>query len=89
MGTVPGKSGPTNVAGKSKTKAPAQTLAEAPYLKELIDGHVPVRLLLLDDQEVEGTIEFFDARFLRLTRDQQPNLFVFKHDIKYIYELAQ
>jgi sRNA-binding regulator protein Hfq len=42
----------------------------------------------VDNQELDGTIEFFDARFVRLTRDQQPNVFVFKHDIKYIYELA-
>ncbi len=86
MGTVPGKN---NVAGKvSRTKAPSQTLAEAGYLNQLIDGRVPVRLHLVDNQEIEGTIEFFDARFVRLTRDQQPNVFVFKHDIKYIYELA-
>jgi host factor-I protein len=77
------------VAGKiSKTKAPAQTSAEASYLKKLIDGRVPVRLHLMDNQEIDGTIEFVDARFVRLTREQQPNLFVFKHDIKYIYELA-
>jgi sRNA-binding regulator protein Hfq len=87
MGTVPGKN---IVAGKvSKTKAPAQTLAEANYLKKLIDSRVPVRLHLVDNQEIEGTIEFFDARFVRLTRKQDPNVFVFKHDIKYIYELAQ
>ena len=78
------------MAGKiSNAKAPAQTLAEARYLKELIDGQVAVRLHLVDDQELEGTLEFFDARFLRLTRDPQPNVFVFKQDIKYIYELAQ
>ena len=78
------------MAGKiSNAKAPAQTLAEARYLKELIEGQVAVRLRLVDDQELEGTLEFFDARFLRLTREQQPNVFVFKHDIKYIYELAQ
>ena len=59
------------------------------YLQELIDGQIPVRLHLKDDRELEGTIEFFDARFLRLTRDQQPNVFVYKHEIKYIYELAQ
>jgi sRNA-binding regulator protein Hfq len=35
---------------------------------------------------VEGRVEFFDASFIRLTRDQQPNLFIFKHDIKYLFE---
>jgi len=77
------------VAGKiSNAKAPAHTLAEARYLTQLIDDRVPVRLHLMDGQEIEGTIEFFDARFLRLTRDSQPNVFLYKHEIKYIYELA-
>jgi len=72
----------------SNAKAPAQTLAEAGYLKQLVENRVPVRLYLIDDQQLEGTIEFFDGRFLRVTRENEPNLFVFKHDIKYLYELA-
>jgi host factor-I protein len=95
MGTVPAKASfqrpslTTTVAGKvSNAKAPAHTLAEARYLKKLIDEQVPVRLHLIDDQELEGVVEFFDVRFLRLTRQGEPNLFVFKHDIKYICELA-
>jgi host factor-I protein len=76
------------VAGKiSNAKAPAHTLAEARYLELLIDDAVPVRLHLVDGQEFEGTVEFFDARFLRLTRSGEPNLFVYKHEIKYLYEL--
>jgi host factor-I protein len=77
------------VAGKiSNAKAPAQTLAEASYLTRLIEDKVPVRLHLIDDQALEGVVEFFDVRFLRLTRENEPNVFVFKHDIKYISELA-
>jgi host factor-I protein len=77
------------VAGKiSNAKAPAHTLAEADYLTRLIEDKIPVRLHLVDDQQLEGTIEFFDVRFLRLTREGEPNVFVFKHDIKYISEPA-
>ena len=38
-------------------------------------------------EEVEGLIEFYDAKFIRLTRDGEANLFLFKHDIKYLYEI--
>ncbi|HEV2200306.1 MAG TPA: hypothetical protein VGR73_10840 [Bryobacteraceae bacterium] len=77
------------MAGKvSNAKAPAHTFEEGFYLKHLIDGQIPVRVRLADDRELEGTIEFYDARFLRLTRRSEPNIFVFKHDIKYVYELA-
>lgn len=76
------------MAGKiSSAKAPEQTFEEVKYLKRLIDDHVPVRVRLSDNQEVAGTIEFYDAKFIRLTRTGKPNLFLFKHDIKYLYEL--
>jgi host factor-I protein len=71
----------------SKTKAPEQTLEESKYLKQLIDGGVRVRVKLSDNSELEGRVEFYDESFLRITREGQPNLFVYKHDIKYLYEL--
>lgn len=42
---------------------------------------------MADGEMVRGTIEYYDQSFIRLTRDQQPNLFIFKHDIKYIQEI--
>ncbi len=76
------------MAGKiSQTKAPEQTFEEVNYLKRLIEDRVPVCVKLSDNQEVVGTIEFYDATFIRLTRDGEPNLFLFKHDIKYLYEV--
>lgn len=72
--------------GKSGAKAPEQTFEEAKYLKHLIEKQTPVRLKLSNDEVVDGTIEYFDQRFIRVTRDGAPNLFVFKHDIKYLSE---
>jgi host factor-I protein len=78
------------VAGKvSQAKAPDQTLQEVRYLHRLIEKRVPVRVRLADNEEVDGVIEFYDAHFIRLTRDGQPNLFLYKHDIKYLFELDQ
>jgi host factor-I protein len=71
----------------SKKKAPESTLREAEYWKDLVDRQQPVRVRLMDNQEHTGTVEFFDATFVRLTRPGQPNLFLFKHDIKYVYEV--
>ena len=72
----------------SKTKAPEQTLEESKYLKQLIDGGVRIRVKLSDNSELEGRVEFYDESFLRITREGEPNLFVYKHDIKYLYELT-
>lgn len=72
----------------SQAKAPDQTLEEVNFLKRLIENRVRVRVRLSDNQEVDGIIEFYDAHFIRLTREDDPNLFLYKHDIKYLYELA-
>jgi sRNA-binding regulator protein Hfq len=72
----------------SKTKAPEQTFEEVKFLRRLVDNQVPVRLRLTSDEEISGTVEFYDESFLRLTRSTgEPNLFVFKHDIKYLWEV--
>ncbi|MBI5282488.1 MAG: hypothetical protein HY858_12465 [Candidatus Solibacter usitatus] len=72
----------------AKSKAPAQTFKEPEYLKQLVTASTLVRVTLIDDEEFEGTIEYWDAGFLRLTRHNGANLFIFKHDIKYIAELG-
>ena len=71
-----------------KTKAPEQTFEEVQYLRHLAETRKPVRIKLSDNQEVQGVVEFYDTNFIRLTRADGPNLFLFKHDIKYLYELS-
>jgi len=73
---------------KSKTRAPEQTLEEVKYLKHLIEQRTMVRIRLTSDEEVEGIIEFYDEAFLRITREGAPNLFIYKHDIKYLFEAS-
>lgn len=72
-----------------KTKAPAQTLEEPKYLRRLIESGALVGLKLTDNETIEGKIEFYDEHFIRLTRADKPNLFVYKHDIKYLYEVRE
>jgi len=45
-----------------------------------------VRVKMADGEEVAGVIEYYDQSFIRLTRKGEPNLFIFKHDIKYLLE---
>jgi sRNA-binding regulator protein Hfq len=67
-------------------RAPEQTFEEAKYLKRLIENATPVRVKMEDGEEVVGLIEYYDQSFIRLTRKGMPNLFIFKHDIKYLQE---
>jgi host factor-I protein len=52
----------------------------------LIEQATPVRVRLGDGEEVTGTIEYYDQSFIRITRKGEANLFIFKHDIKYLSE---
>ncbi len=70
-----------------KQKPVEQTFEEPKYLKQLIEAQTPVRVKLNDDSTVEGIIEYYDAAFIRITREGAPNLFLFKHEIKYLHEL--
>jgi RNA chaperone Hfq len=56
------------------------------YLKHLIETQTPVRVKLSNGEEVSGTIEYYDHSFIRLTRHDGPNLFIYKHDIVYLVE---
>ncbi len=69
-----------------KARAPEQTFEEAKYLKRLIESATPVRVKMADGEEVVGVIEYYDQSFIRLTREGEPNLFIFKHEIMHIAE---
>jgi sRNA-binding regulator protein Hfq len=71
---------------KPKQSPAEQTFQEVQYLRRLIQNETPVRVRLRNNEEYSGTIEFYDSHFIRLTRSEGPNLFVYKHDIKYLYE---
>lgn len=72
---------------KHKSAPPDETSQEAAYLKVLGDKEKPVNIKLMDGQVVEGWIEYYDRDMVRLTREDQPNLFIYKHQIMYIAEV--
>jgi sRNA-binding regulator protein Hfq len=61
---------------------------ETEYLRRLTDEHRPIRVRLKTGEEFRGHIEYYDRRFIRLTTQGGPNLFIYKQDIKYLAEEA-
>jgi host factor-I protein len=61
-------------------------LEEAAYLKDLGQQQKPVSIKLVDGEIVQGWIEYYDKNMVRLTRENAPNLFIFKQHILYIAE---
>ncbi len=74
---------------RSKTPPPGETGQEALYLRSLSDRQVIVTIKLRDGESVRGWIEYFDDTMLRLTRDGQPNLFIYKNQIRTISEAGK
>ncbi len=73
-------------AQPKKKIPPEQTNAESFYYKKQMDSHTPMVLMLQDNEELHGTIEWYDKNSIKLHREEGPNLLVLKHNIKYLYK---
>ncbi len=80
-------SGHQNGRGGGADRAPSETHREVAYLKELVQSQAPVVVKLCTGETFSGFVEYYDKRFIRLTRDDGPNLVIFKQHIKYLYEV--
>jgi host factor-I protein len=80
---------PLSSRRRTKAPPPGETGQEALYLRSLSDRQVVVSVKLRDGETVRGWIEYFDEAMLRLTREGQPNLFIYKHQIRSITEGAK
>ena len=59
---------------------------ESTYLRALGEKQTPVTVKLVSGETFQGWIEYYDVAMVRLTRENAPNLFIFKHEIMYISE---
>lgn len=65
---------------------PAETNAEIFYYKKQMDAHTLMTIVLLDGEEIEGTIEWYDRSALKVNRKSAPNILLLKHNIKYMFK---
>ena len=78
-------SGPSIPQGRKKIP-PAETNAEIFYYKKQMDSHTQMVIVLVDGDEVVGTIEWYDRNALKINRRGEPNIMLLKHNIKYMYK---
>ena len=77
---------PAPVQVKKRIPPPIETNAEIFYYKKQIDAHTVMVIVLLDGEEIEGTIEWYDRGALKVNRKSAPNLLLLKRNIKYMYK---
>jgi hypothetical protein len=71
---------------RKRVPPPLETNAEIFYYKKQIDAHTLMVIVLLDGEEIEGTIEWYDRGALKVNRQSAPNLLVLKRNIKYMFK---
>ena len=79
-----GSSGPGR-----KTSPPEQTNAENFYYQKQMQSRTPMVVVLKDGEEIHGVIEWYDKSCIKVNRNGQPNLMIYKPSIKYMYKEAE
>ena len=72
--------------GRRKSAPPVETNAEIYYYKKQIDSHTLMVIVLVDGEEIQGTIEWYDRDALKVNRKNAPNVLLLKHNIKYMFK---
>ena len=74
------------VSNGKKPAPPEQTNAENFYYQKQMQTKTPMVIVLQDDEEVHGIIEWYDKCCLKVNREGEPNLMIYKPAIKYMYK---
>ena len=69
-----------------KPAPPEQTNAENFYYQKQMQSKTPMVIVLRDGEEIHGMIEWYDKSCLKVTRNGQSNLLIYKPAIKYMFK---
>jgi sRNA-binding regulator protein Hfq len=69
-----------------KVTPPDQTNAENFYYLKQMQGKTPMNIVLKDGEVIRGVIEWYDKTCLKVNREGEPNLLVYKSNIKYMHK---
>jgi host factor-I protein len=83
--TERGDRGDRNGGGRNSTPSES-TNAENFYYQKQMQAKTSMVIVLLDDEEIHGVIEWYDKNCLKLSRSGASNLVVYKPAIKYMYK---
>lgn len=65
---------------------PDQTNAENFYYVKQMQAKTPMVIVLRDGETLHGVIEWYDKSCLKVNRNGEPNLLIYKPNIKYMYK---
>jgi host factor-I protein len=65
---------------------PEQTNAESFYYLKQMTNKTKMVIVLKDNEEIRGVIEWYDKTSLKVHRATEPNILLLKDNIKYMYK---
>ncbi|HEX5761440.1 MAG TPA: hypothetical protein VF121_19820 [Thermoanaerobaculia bacterium] len=71
---------------RRKQSPPEQTNAEEFYYLKQMAARTPMVVVLDNDEELHGWIEWYDKGAIKLNRHSGPNLLIQKHHIRYLFK---
>src|ERR671919_277529 len=71
---------------RRKQSPPEQTNAEEFYYLKQMAARTPMVVVLENDEELRGWIEWYDKGAIKLNRVSGPNLLIQKHCIRYLFK---
>ena len=87
----PGHEGRINSAAgrphnRGKASPPAKTNAENYYYAKQISNKVPIVVVMKDEEEIRGRLEWYDRDCLKIKCHSGKNMVLRKHFIQYIFK---
>jgi host factor-I protein len=81
---------PERPPASSKKVPPAeQTHAENFYYQKQMQAKTPMVIVLQDGDSMHGIIEWYDKNCIKVNRNGQPNVLIYKTAIKYMYKVSE
>jgi sRNA-binding regulator protein Hfq len=82
----PNGNGGANGGRYAKAAPPEATNAENFYYLKQMNSKTPMVIVLMDGEQIQGWIEWYDKSCLKVNREGAPNLLIQKHCIKYLFK---
>ncbi len=72
---------------RNKKPTPLETTnAENFYYVKQMQARTPMVVVLQDGEQIQGVIEWYDKNCIKVNREAEPNLLIYKPNIKYLYK---
>ena len=83
---IPPRRSSSSSQQQKKPVPPDQTNAENFYYVKQMQAKTPMVFVLRDGETLHGVIEWYDKCCLKVNRNGEPNILLYKPCIKYIYK---